>query len=234
VKVYTSFSTASISVIKQNKDSLASGMVTITPVYAMGNPVKSVYVTTMTAWTKTNSWLTAPLPSCRYIGLSTTNNCGKCSIYGGTVDLYFWPPATAVSSKSSMMTEPASLILSEGVTLYSPTVYISLTTVYARNSCSFVGSNHTGTLVPMHPTDVSTQVHIGGKVAATGAYYYGQVDYADLMGVPPVIDYQNQPSCVRFGCPTIYPTYSPTLVVPMALRSLNTDWKDCVSALEGL
>ena len=235
VNVYTTFSTANLSVVKNNIDSNAEDpRVTITPVYAMGQPIPSASVKTISSSQRTTSWLTGPKPSCRYIALSTSNDCGQCSIHGGTVELFFWPPATKTATESAADATPRSTVLSNGITLYSQSAYISLSTIYASNSCTRVGLNHTGTLLAMDPADVSTQVHWGGKVAQTGANYYGQLNYADLMGVPPVSDYENQPSCIMYGCSTIFPTYSPTLVVPMAMRSLRPEWVSCVAALEGL
>lgn len=230
INVFTSFSTANVSIVRQNPtDPARLPKVTITPVYAMGSPIKSISVETASPYSGVVSYITAPQPSCRYAALKTTNDCGQCSIYGGTVELLFWPPATSsTTAGASVVTRSA---VWDGVTLFSPTAYISLSTVYASNSCMQVGQNHTGTLLAMRPEDVSTQIHIGGKVAA---YTYGRVNYADLLGPPPLDDYEAQPSCIMFGCSIIYPRYSPTLVVPMALRTLEPEWQSCVPALEGL
>ncbi|KAK4629721.1 hypothetical protein CLAFUW4_08520 [Fulvia fulva] len=229
VNVYTSFSTANATLTRQHPTDARLPKVTITPVYAVGNPVPSVSVETASPYSGVVSYITAPQPSCRYAALKTTNDCGQCSIYGGTVELLFWPPTTSTTSAGAPVITKSTVW--DGITLFSPTVYISLSTVYASNSCMQVGQNHTGTLLAMKPEDVSTQIHIGGKVAA---YTYGRVDYADLVGLPPLDDYEAQPSCIMFGCSTIFPTYSPTLVVPMALRTLEADWSSCVAALEGL
>lgn len=234
VSVYTTFSTATAAVVKQNVHTDETNAdVTITPVYALGRPSPSVSVVSVSGWTETNSWLTKARPSCRYIAVSTSNDCGKCSIHGGSVELYYWPPATSTQAPASLITG-RSTVLTEGVTLYSPTVYISLSTVYADNSCTQIGQNHTGTLLAMNPTDVSTQVHLGGKVAQSGANSYAMVNYADLAGLTPVTEYENQPSCIMFGCSTILPSFNPTLVVPLALRTLDPAWADCQAALEGL
>ncbi|KAF2164069.1 hypothetical protein M409DRAFT_56791 [Zasmidium cellare ATCC 36951] len=234
IDVYKTFSTASVAVTKQNVHTNETNrQVTITPVYALGRPSPSVKVTTATEWAVSNSWLTKPTPSCRYVTLSTSNDCGKCSIYGGSVELYYWPPTT---NTDTAMSTPAtrSMELTNGITLFSPTVYISLSTVYASNWCTRVGQNHTGTLLAMNPTDVSTQWHWGGKVGQSAANSYGPINYTDLAGLTPVTDYEQQPSCIMFGCSTIFPTWNPTLVVPSALRTLAPEWADCGAALEGL
>ena len=241
VEVYTSFSTADQAVVKQNLSPTGTedAMVTITPVYAMGNPVPSLSLASYPGETTTRSWLTSPEPSCRYIGLSTRNDCGQCSILGGTVQLYYWPPATSTilsgtETESASMTITQSAVLPDGKTLYSPSVYISLHSISATDSCSQVGQNHSATLLTLNPNDVFTQFHFGGMVAASGANSYGRLKYADLTGLPPVTAYEDQPSCVMFGCSTIYPTFDPTLVVPLQLRSLDPAWSSCAAALEGL
>ncbi|KAK4498845.1 hypothetical protein PRZ48_009355 [Zasmidium cellare] len=126
------------------------------------------------------------------------------------------------------------------------TTTISVYTTFSTASVAVVKQNvHTNetnlqvTITPVYALgapspNVSTQYHWGGKVAQSGANEYGRMNYADLTGLPPVTDYENQPSCIMFGCSTILPTFNPTLVVPLALRTLAPEWADCDAALEGL
>lgn len=227
---YTSFSTANATFTKLVDEEFGFGHTTITPVYALGSPVPVESVTTIGDVQNTYTHLTAPMPSqCVYSYLmSDPSECGQCHIGGGTVDLYFWPPATASESSGG---SPSTTVLN-GTTLVSPTAYIYLSTISARNSCSGVGKQHTGTLFAIDPWEVSTQIHIGGKVAA---YEYAQLDYRDLTGLPPAREYELQPSCFMFGCETIYSTqWHPTLKVPPQVRSIDPAWAHCGLALEGL
>lgn len=224
VESYTSFSTTSKSFVKQDQ---SDGLTTITPVYALGDPVTVQTLTTLGDNRTTYTVLAGPTPTCSVLAMSAMDveGCGKCTITGGTVDLFFWPSATlgGVSARSTVL---------NGSTLVAPTAYISIRTAFAANSCSVVGGQHTGTMVAVKPAELSTQIHIGGKVAA---YEYGQLDYADLTGLPPASQYQMQPSCVMFGCATMYSTtWFPTLKVPPQIRSIDPAWADCELGLEGL
>ena len=243
---YTTFSTvAGFSVI-------GYGGTTITPVYALGTPIIHTSVYTSLGWA--TSSLTAPTPTCRYWAVSwptsdtytppptssaSSTSCGQCTIYGGTVELLWWPamPTNSVAGNGSDIDQPVSSrsTVLDGTTLVSPTVYISLHTISASDYCSPVGKTYTSTLLAMNPRDVSTQYHFGGKVAQTGANSYGPLNYNALTGLPPASAYENQPSCIVAGCPTIYPIpLKPTLVVPSQIRSLDPAWADCAGALAGL
>lgn len=242
---YTSFSTVlGYSVI-------GYGGTTITPVYALGTPITHTSVYTSLGWSE--SWLTAPPPTCRYWAVSWptsdtyvppststafSTSCGQCTIYGGTVELFWWPAlstASIAANESTSNLRPSRSTVLNGTTLVSPTVYISLHTVSASNYCSPVGKTFSSTLLAMNPTDVSTQVHFGGKVAQTGANWYGPLNYSHLTGLPPVSEYEHQPTCIFAGCPTIYPIpVKPTLVVPTQIRSLDPAWAHCAGALAGL
>lgn len=87
----------------------------------------------------------------------------------------------------------------------------------------------------MRPEDVTTQAHIGGKVFQTGANVYGPLNYSAFAGVVPASVYEDQASCVMFGCPTIFPSvWKPTLVVPPQMRSIDPAWASCALGLQGL
>ena len=226
---YTSFSTASEAFVKQYTGE--EPQTTITPVYALGSPVLIETVTTFPDLIHTVTRLEGPKPTCSVLSMRAMDreDCGQCTIRGGTVDLYFWPPATSAISTTNA--SPPSTVV-DGSTLVSPTVYIRLRKAYAINDCSVVGNEHKDTLVAVDAAQLSTQIHIGGKVAA---YEYGKLDYADLTGLPPASEYQMQPSCVMFGCLTMYSTtFFPTLKVPPQIRSVDPAWSDCALGLEGL
>ncbi|KAK5172279.1 uncharacterized protein LTR77_003917 [Saxophila tyrrhenica] len=229
IEVYTSFSTASSGFGRWQSNHITP--TTITPVYALGSPIQKVTVTTIpsdsNAYTITQ--LTGPTPNCKFetMSVKSSTDCGQCTITGGTVDLYFWPLETAGPSDT---TTRRSTILN-GTTLYSPTVYIHLPTIYASNTCLQVGARHTGTLLAMPPDQLSTQIDIGLKQPA---YRYGKLNYTDLLRPPPAWQYEMQPECYVFGCPTIYNTqWFPTLKVPEQVRTIDPEWAGCGLALEG-
>ena len=232
VEVYTEFSTSNATFVKQVATPYGK-LTTITPVYAIGTPSPSIAVTSWTQSQSLYSYLTGPVPTCKWRYVTEQSQCGQCTLTGGTVQLYYWPP-TASGTITSPYTTVSTVL--DGTTLYSPTVYISLESVHAGNSCYRVGSNHTRTMISLNPTDVTTQIHVGGKVAQSGANTYGQLNYDDLTGLPPATQYELQPSCIMFGCPTIYPSSSwdPTLVVPTQLRSIDPAWGNCAVGLDGL
>ena len=238
--VWTSFSTASETFIRWNRWNV-SEPTTMKPVYGLGSPVPSTSVTTFGPDLDTVTFLTATTPNCKFQSLTIIDPtaCGQCTLYGGTVDLYYWPPSTATSIVATQTTlaasHQASSTILDGTTLYSPTVYISFHTAYASNGCSQVGSRHSGTLVAMKPEDVSTQADWGLNVFQSGAFLYGRLNYGDLTGDPPASEYEAQGSCAVYGCPTIHSlNWHPTLVVPSKLRSMDPAWKSCAIGLEGL
>lgn len=237
VEVYTTFSTSDAVFTKDAVDSSGQidGLTTLTPVYAVGTPSPSISVLTWTGTQSPYSYITGPTPTCKWLDVSQSSQCGQCTLSGGTVQLFYWPPATANATLTTGTAPPLSTVL-DGTTLYSPTVYISLQAVHAENSCYSVGGNHTSTMISLNPTDVTTFYHFGGKVAASGANSYGQLDYNDLTGLPPATGYEEQPSCIMFGCPTIYPSSSwdPTLEVPLQLRTIDPAWANCAQGLDGL
>lgn len=70
-------------------------MTVITPVYALGSPTLSPVLTTVTPYNSTDIYITAPMPTCKYsAAIWSYSDCGQCTMTGGTVELYYWPPAT--------------------------------------------------------------------------------------------------------------------------------------------
>lgn len=223
---------------------------TITPVYALGKPTITESEVPNPGYTA--AYLTGPTPTCRYNYVAWTADgtlahlnsqvitmtCGQCSLHGGEVQIYWWPsPSTtsAASGTASLPAAPAITTVVDGVTLTSPTVYVSLHNLSASDHCSVVGRTITSTLIAMNPTDISTLVHTGGKAAQTEANQYGPLNFTQLTGLPPASAYEMQPECVYAGCPTIYPTpINYTIVVPSQVRSMDPAWANCAAGLEGL
>ncbi|KAK5677949.1 hypothetical protein LTS10_009833 [Elasticomyces elasticus] len=236
VDLWTSFSKANMSVLV-GVPTARGKLTTMTPIYALGSPIQSTSLVTYPDIYVTFTTVTGNTPRCKFTGVTTAathTNCGQCTMNGGTVELLYWTDQVTIQAANAESESPRSAVLN-GTTLYSPSVYISFQTAFATNSCGRVGRNHTGTILAMRPQDLSTQVHWGGKVLQSGANDYATMDYADLYGLPPVDVYESQPSCIMFGCATIYTTsYFPTIVIPPQMRSLDSAWRDCAVGLEGL
>ncbi|KAK5112444.1 hypothetical protein LTR62_004200 [Meristemomyces frigidus] len=208
--IYTSFSTAD-EVFTRNGFGIQT---TFTPIYALGGPGESLWTKTYSSGVQTHTTTRGPTPD-----------------LGGTVELFYWP-ATATGSSNGPTDRSPSTVL-DGTTLHYPSAYISFQTAYATDSCSTVGSPHTGAIIGLLPQEVSTLVHDGGKVAQSGANQYGPLDYGALTGLPQASLYESQQSCLVAGCLTIYPSFQPTLVVPAQMRKLDPAWMSCGLGLEG-
>jgi hypothetical protein len=236
---WTTFSTSNATFVYPKMT--GSGVTTITPVYAMGQPIVEERQSSITDWW-TYTTILGPTPDCSFTSLEILTaipraSCGQCTLTGGTVELFFWPPTPTFSGAhptTKIASSSVGSIIMNGTTFLSPSAYISFQTAYASNSCSQVGAAHTGALLALPPEEVSTQIHWGGKAYGTGANAYGRMNFADLTGVVPASIYETQQSCLMFGCPTIYPEFNPTLVVPSQMRSLDPAWKDCAINLFGL
>ena len=239
VDIYTSFSTAKQSFGRmQHGDIAKADPTTFKPVYALGSPNTSVEVTTLPTDFPHTTMITAPTPQCKFTAVEEQSSygCGRCTLTGGTVELYFWPPEKTMHSgrnaTSSSAAAPVKSSVLDGVTLYSPTVYVSIQAINASDRCLQIGKAHTGRLVAMKPEDVTTQIDIG---LMEPAYRCGRLNYTDLARPPPAMQYEVQPSCYVFGCPTIYNTrWFPTLVVPPQVRTIDPAWESCALGLEGL
>ena len=89
-------------------------------------------------------------------------NCNACTIFGGTVQLLYWPETTTPPLPSNAtvttapVTEPAVAVV-DGVNITSPSVGISFATAFALNDCNTtVGQPHTGSILVLAPSDVSS------------------------------------------------------------------------------
>jgi hypothetical protein len=125
-------------------------------------------------------------------------NCNSCTIYGGTVQLLYWPVSTTPTLPSNVTTPMATskvepvVAVYEGVTITSPSVAISFATAYAVNDCnSTVGKAHTGSILPLAPGDLSSALgnyhdYIGnyrpgsGTASEINSMNAAPFNYADL------------------------------------------------------
>ncbi|TVY81937.1 hypothetical protein LSUE1_G003636, partial [Lachnellula suecica] len=79
--------------------------------------------------------------------------CATCSIFGGTVQVYFWP-----STSSATLGASATLVNSVGYTFTSPSVYVAFQSLYATDLCGDVFSRVAGTTIAFAPDELSTTV----------------------------------------------------------------------------
>jgi len=213
VAVYTSFGSANATFVETrvNADRDNDGQTTMVPVYAIGTPVVSTSVIEMTGALSLYSFLTAPIPKCKYMNVWAQASCGQCMLTGGTVQLYHCPSSSGASTTHPSI--PQSRVLHSKF-LYWLALYISIRSVHAQDSCTHAGSKHSSTIALRPPQDVSNYVHVGGQACASGTNKHGRLNYSDLTGLPIASQYEIQSSCQTFGCGTIFPTVvNLTLVV---------------------
>ncbi|KAK5137772.1 hypothetical protein LTR08_007344 [Meristemomyces frigidus] len=188
---------------------------------------------------------------------------GQCTIYGGTVQLLYWPVSkttasliltasrnvTAYTANITALTTPRSsdMAIYQGTTLHSPSVYISFATIYAEDNCNqTVGAQHTGSIIGLHPTDLSSALGnyhalITLETASSTtvlSMYPASFDLADLNWPYNPYGWEEQLRCrdyIAMTCPVIVSgEYRPIIVVPSAIRSLDRAWATCALDWQGL
>ncbi|KAK3110286.1 hypothetical protein LTR53_015569 [Teratosphaeriaceae sp. CCFEE 6253] len=180
---------------------------------------------------------------------------GPATISDGLSQLLYWPVATTSlrTTGNATITEIIPLTRTnatrtavvDGITITSPTIYISFQTAWAVDDCSSpVGKNHTGSLIALRPDQVSSIHGNSGPQFITqttsSIHFYGTwqaapFNYTNLALTPvPLSVYLDQPSCWDEFCPTVYTDYRPVLSVPTEVRSLDPAWKSCDLFWEGI
>lgn len=199
-----------------------------TPVYVFGDGAESVYLSTYyMTFTKHVGTFTPAKPCCAVTAASTVA-CEYCMINGGEVQLLYWPDSgnntyngTYNNATTGPITGAPATVTTLGLTLTSPSVYISFQTIFATDNCGAVGRNHTGSVIAMRPQDVSTVVGFPG-------YEYEPINYNNLhltASVLPLSIYEDQ--CIEL-CETIkVDHYKPYLSVPQQIRNLDPAWNTC-------
>ncbi|KAI9711196.1 MAG: hypothetical protein M1820_002183 [Bogoriella megaspora] len=199
--------------------------------------VWSIYSNSLTsATTPINTALLAP-------GCSI--GCQACGITGNSVRLLYWPVSSTAASGNNQT--GTLTVQAFGTTFTSPTVYISLESIFARDSCSGIGSTHGATIIPItDPAHLSSlwQTYPYMSAAAPASF-----NFTDLNDPVPQSIYNSQPVCWSWTtdhtgehgllpssgeCPTDTP-YSPILVVPsQVLQSIDPLWATCSEDIRGL
>ncbi|KAM0707233.1 hypothetical protein Q7P35_006564 [Cladosporium inversicolor] len=192
-----------------------------------------------------------PRPSCSTPEFSCTRqswcNTDACTVYGGTVELLFWPEATATATASPGSTtndtslSPVALVTAmyKNMTLTSPSVYLEYKTAYALDGCSQkVGGHYPGALLALDPDDLYSidarfdyfivTTTIAREIHTTSFYQHLKMNYSHLTGLPDGEAYQAMPMCVASGCGIITPSlFHPQLVVPTQIRGMDPAWATC-------
>ena len=191
-----------------------------------------------------------PRPPCSTPEFSCTQqswcNTDACTVYGGTVELLYWP-AAATTTASAGFTKNGTFLSSmapvtamyKNMTLTSPSVYLEYKTAYAVDGCSQkVGGHYPGALLALDPDDLysidarldyfivtTTIAHVEHT---TSFYQHLKMDYSHLTGLPDGEAYQGMPMCVASGCGIITPSlFHPQLVLPTQIRGMDPAWASC-------
>jgi hypothetical protein len=196
-----------------------------------------------------------PRPSCSTPKFSCTQqswcNTDACTVYGGTVELLFWPEAATTSTRTTTTTpgsarngtslSPVAPVTAmyKNMTLTSPSVYLEYKTAYALNGCSQkVGGHYPGALLALDPDDLYSidarfdyfivTTTIAQQIHTTSFYQHLKMNYSHLTGLPDGEAYQGMPMCVASGCGIITPSlFHPQLVVPTQIRGMDPAWATC-------
>jgi len=239
--------------------------------YTTGNPALNAWSVTEislgpSSWTESSSW-----PATESLAPGCTLGCGTCAITGNTVQLYYWPPTTAtlfengngtVTARASALSPNNSVPITAivgGVTLTSPTIYISYDTIYASDSCSGIGRTITNTVIPISSNDLSSLAYsaVGTWAVAPGEWGVEQMPWlyvnqafnlSDLIEPIPNNVYDKLPFCQRdlrgwemagwnessFICSYGKLPYAPLIAMPTAVRNLDPAWGSCTAWYGGL
>ncbi|KAK3648352.1 hypothetical protein LTR56_007469 [Elasticomyces elasticus] len=216
-------------------------------------------------WTSTACDYQIAPPTCTlsdgpYSGACTLGpDCNDCTIYGGTVQLLYFPVTTDTLALPNATTvfnvtrtslfPAASTTVFHDKTLTSPSVYISFATVYAVNDCgSTVGRAHTGSILALDIDDLSSaDGNTHARVTDTSLLAQG-VTRVSLYAMPFKLANLNWPyapwawaqqaQCnagIAQICPIILSgQYNPVLAVPTQIRILDPLWSTCAMDLVGL
>ena len=196
----------------------------------MSTPIPTTtYTSTYTVSMRSRSFSTfmEPSPIC-----NDYSSCGDCTLYGGNVQLVYWPVSTASGNPNSTifptMIRPVTAV-EKGTTYTSPTVYLSYDIVFASNSCGNIGNSYSGAVLSLSPDAVSSVI---GYPTPTGTK---ALNYADFnTPIAPSVWLRNARCADPVDClPIIDYEFQPMLAVPEQVRALDPVWATCIPYLEG-
>ena len=105
------------------------------------------------------------------LGPGCTADCKQCLITGKSVELIYWPIKTMPGHPDITITPTEAELVTAtafGTTFTSPTVYISFDEVWANNRCGALGTTHSGSIIAVTSSDVSTITNEWGIYWAIG------------------------------------------------------------------
>ncbi|KAK4497234.1 hypothetical protein PRZ48_011684 [Zasmidium cellare] len=126
-----------------------------------------------------------------------------------------------------------------GTTLTSPTVYVSLDSLWGLNSCSKVGTPMTNVIVPITNTETLSSMYGWGRYLPA----YGASASFNFTPRCAFASYWHKEACDRNPnstlCDVVYPCartlpYEPVLSVPGEVLGLQPEWADCIGGLNGI
>ncbi|KAF2166584.1 hypothetical protein M409DRAFT_23218 [Zasmidium cellare ATCC 36951] len=182
----------------------------------------------------------SPWPGSQVLAPSCTVGCGQCRVTGGTVQLLYWPPATASPSPGQIVTATGF-----GTTFTSPTLYISFDSLYASDFCSAIGTTIQNTILPI--TNSATLSSIYGWNAGGYSLPSASFNFTDLYQTPVAQSiWESQVWCAslrfiydsnvhknrNFTCPRDG-EYEPLIALPNEVRGAEPAWASCIGALNG-
>ena len=224
------------------------------------------------AWVTTGT--TSSWPTTESFAPNCTLGCQQCAITGDKVRILYWPTQKATVgtngtalptsvgplAQSTTSATAASTIVYDGVTLTSPTVYISYRTLYASDSCSGLGRTISNTIIALSKaSDLSSLAYIptnnyGPRPGMSGlqfrnwAFEERPFNFTDLEEPIPDAVYNQLPHCQMaargfsfaqlhkthsFSCERSLP-YNPVIAIPTEVMELDESWSTCTGWYAGL
>ena len=190
------------------------------------------------------------------VARQASSNCDKCELVAdGGVKVYYWPVTlanslcltntTTITPSATIAGEPNTAVV-EGMTLTSPSIYISLATL--REAGGKCGDSRKEDVVAVNPEAVSSLRYRGSHPVwapnPSRGYPYA-FNFADLnrhgdknsnssfplvpMDVYNAAKETNCCSLWQIGtfCVRIVDDYEPLLILPSALKELDPLWSNC-------
>ncbi|KAK8153413.1 hypothetical protein BKA80DRAFT_284794 [Phyllosticta citrichinensis] len=197
--------------------------------------------------------------------------CDRCQVRARSVELFYWPvttgsplctgnsssstaTATATASPDSTITAAPDVatVVTRGITMTSPSVYLSFDYVVGiagalvNGQTTLCGHTTSHLVVPIPPASLSSIRTVGAASDGSWVSATSSFDFADLNTVPADV-YRGMSKCWTTTnsatgaeptptnvCHTIFDDYAPRLVIPDAVRDLVPLWKNCDACLEGV
>ncbi|KAI9810598.1 MAG: hypothetical protein M1827_006160 [Pycnora praestabilis] len=188
----------------------------------------------------------AEIPYVDNVNTALPDCCGGCSVYFPSVDLFYWPVATADAScliqtdggsSGSMLAmnqsdsfpanNPMSVVGPDGFTYISPSAYVAFHNVAASNLCGQVGGVHTSITLAFAPGQLSS---VWGETLPAGERFLQVISSSFNFGDLPCPPQSalNGP-WLNYPVPLAGAGYRPRLALPPQLLALDPAWNTCIT-----